>query len=381
MRAALWLVLAGCFKPTYHDGLACASDGWCPPPQRCGNDGFCHLTAPPDARPDTPSSGPPNFAFVTSGARPLSDFADRSELDAWCGQLATAAHLPGTYVAWLSTSTSNAKTRLAGIPGWVRADGETFATSVDDMVAGKMYAPLRIDETGTDQGDVVVGTATDTDGTYTMGEACFGVSGTGGVDFGFAHAGKNWWTHTGNFSQVGCGASAHYYCFETDKNGAAPMPAHTGKLAFLSNGTINGGQGLATGMDTLCKSEGPPGRNFVAMVGNGIGSGMVYTATDRSVPNTVRPDGVWFTDNTNTIVAPLDVTLGGTYIDAPVWAGAMRSDAPPATDGSEDCSGWTSPASTVNGRTGSSAQTSAGTFGNGGTLPCNNALRIYCVEQ
>ncbi|HTM19077.1 MAG TPA: hypothetical protein VL172_01165 [Kofleriaceae bacterium] len=36
------LALAGCFNPSYPDGVACDPTGWCPPGQLCGPDNRCH---------------------------------------------------------------------------------------------------------------------------------------------------------------------------------------------------------------------------------------------------------------------------------------------------------------------------------------------------
>jgi hypothetical protein len=69
-----------------------------------------------------------NFVFVTSSAHaPIELGPDLGAADAICAARATEANLPGTYVAWLSTSTRQARDRLAGARGWVRVDGRPVA--------------------------------------------------------------------------------------------------------------------------------------------------------------------------------------------------------------------------------------------------------------
>jgi len=74
-----------------------------------------------------------NFVFATSTSYP-ADFGGLAGADAICNQHAGDAGLPGTYVAWLSTTTVDARDRLAGARGFVRPDGLPFADTVDDAL-------------------------------------------------------------------------------------------------------------------------------------------------------------------------------------------------------------------------------------------------------
>jgi hypothetical protein len=42
LAALAALAVAGCFDPTYPEGVTCDPTGWCPPGQLCGTDNHCH---------------------------------------------------------------------------------------------------------------------------------------------------------------------------------------------------------------------------------------------------------------------------------------------------------------------------------------------------
>jgi hypothetical protein len=367
IRRLVPFVLAGCFHPEPVGEIACAPDNWCPPPQACGSDRLCHL---PGDVPGDGASVAPNTAFVTSERRPLASFANVEAIDTFCTSLAPNK---GTYVAWFSTPTKNAIDRLANHSGWIRADGQPFVTSPTELIAGKVLYPLRIDETGADQGDVLVATATGSDGKYTFGASCFG--NTGNADFGTATAAAPWWTSTNNPSVVDCQRQIQFYCFQIDDRPPPQPPAATGRHAFLSSEAIDGGS-QRSAMDALCQNEGKTlGGTFVALVGSAGSSPLSRVGVG---PPLVRPDGVVFmTGDTHAITAPLDVTRNVTYEDAPVWAGAAMASQPPASI-DDDCNNWSTTSGM--GRQASSAQTSDKDFGGGGQTICSLNNRLYCVQ-
>src|SRR5262245_12432676 len=85
-----------------------------------------------------------NVAFVTTRTLNPSTFGGLAGADAICQATADQAGLPGTYIAWLSTTTTNAVDRLAGSRGWVRTDGVPFADTPADIAAGRIFAPLSL---------------------------------------------------------------------------------------------------------------------------------------------------------------------------------------------------------------------------------------------
>jgi hypothetical protein len=86
--------------------------------------------------------------------------------DAKCQTLATTAGLAGTYVAWLSDSTTDAASRI-GPGAYALVDGTIVATGLPDLLDGTLVAPINLTESGAPLNDRAwTGTAPD-------GTACF----------------------------------------------------------------------------------------------------------------------------------------------------------------------------------------------------------------
>ncbi len=157
--------------------------------------------------------------FVTSSTH-RGDLGGLAGADAICSARAAAASLPGTYVAWLSTSTVDARDRLSepGSAGFVRTDGALVAVSIADLLDGALQNPLEFDENGSGPSSFVdaVWTGTSSAGTgsgaycsdWTSGSP---VTGSGGKGLRTSTSGS--WTQDGTLS---CGtlAGARLYCFE-----------------------------------------------------------------------------------------------------------------------------------------------------------------------
>lgn len=85
------------------------------------------IITPPDAAPTLPSGA--KRVFVTSLRYPADlrtaggQATGRASADAICQTLADASSLGGTFVAWLSTSTSDAIDHVSGVGPWYRMDG------------------------------------------------------------------------------------------------------------------------------------------------------------------------------------------------------------------------------------------------------------------
>jgi hypothetical protein len=139
-------------------------------------------TPPPDAA--APGDAPPDNAnriFVTSTTivpMALGGSGALAAADAICNARAGSAGLGGTFVAWLSTSTRNARDRAELVPaamlGWVRTgDGLPFAATLAQLVAHQVLYPPRFDEFGRDTTTPVL-TGTLVDGTYDYSNNCGG---------------------------------------------------------------------------------------------------------------------------------------------------------------------------------------------------------------
>ena len=88
------------------------------------------------------------FVFVTSQRYP-GTFGGLMEADAHCAELATAAGLPGTYMAWLSEDNDCPATRFihSQIP-YVLPDGTQIAGDWSDLIDGTLTHPIDQLETG-----------------------------------------------------------------------------------------------------------------------------------------------------------------------------------------------------------------------------------------
>jgi len=112
----------------------------------------CLETGSGGGRPPFATLGPAALAFVTStvGSGDLSSWpaadglAGLAAADAICRSEAVAFHLPAaqSFVAWLSTSTLDARGRLPANLAWRRIDGTGVAASRADLLDGRLAAPI-----------------------------------------------------------------------------------------------------------------------------------------------------------------------------------------------------------------------------------------------
>lgn len=330
----------------------------------------------------------PNVVFVTS-ERSSGDLGGVAGADATCNRLASAAGLGGTYVAWLSTSTIDARTRLGTASGWVRPDGEPVADSQADLLAGQIFHPINV----TEAGDPVIESdhvwnATRTDGTHidAPGDCEGWTSDDSGhrARHGSSFATTGGWTGS---NVKACSERLRLYCFGVDRAAAvAPVP-ETGRTAFVSR-NVPVGAGLAS-LDLRCNSEatsaGLPGtyRAFVATDGATIASrfatGQTYVRTDgvRVSSRDLFTGGLWD--------APINVEADGTtYVGAfALWTGvgAVENLSAPGTTAST-CASWTTSAPASQGRTGALDTIAPNEIAGSGSSPCSfGAGRVLCLED
>ncbi len=142
--------------------------------------------------------------------------------DAICDAQASAASLGGTWVAWLSTSTVDAKDRLApGSGPFVRAAGTpgTIANDIADLTDSSLAIEILNDENG-NVVDTDVYTGTLSDGTAASVTCNEWTDGAGSVIFGHSNRSNGAWTERFQFS---CNPQRHIFCFEVST--PAPVPA------------------------------------------------------------------------------------------------------------------------------------------------------------
>jgi hypothetical protein len=334
----------------------------------------------------------PNIVFVSSLTY-NGNLGGLAGADQKCQSLATAAGLPqNTYRAWLSTSTVNAIDRLGSARGWVRVDGKPFADTKADITSGKIYHPIRVDETGVFVNDIsslLVWTGTNSIGTVS-GRTCSdwttnnnAVGGDlGSCDgVGATFTLSNW---------VQCNNTRRLYCFGVDKNIPVTVIPVAGRMAFVTSATWTPEAGGLTAADALCQGEATsaslPG-TFKALLATSTNSSQsrFQPIAPGSLP-WVRPDGVAIAP---TAAELFTLTFLNTAINQPadglsyygydgVWGGAWNLHTA-GTSGST-CDNWTSTTGfeVLVGYAGFTYDSKVFAT-NYGT--CNGSYHLYCLQE
>jgi hypothetical protein len=286
-----------------------------------------------------------NIAFATSTVQ-TGNLGGLAGADALCNSLADDAGIGGSYVAWLSISTTTAFSRVESVPGWVAVDGTPIATQPSDLATASILSPIGLDERGHDvrMTQRQTWTATGADGTPYGGTCSDWTSedplNNGGV--GDASSGGPGFTQTVN---VACSSPRRLYCFETDRSAHVAVPAPAGRLGFVTTATWLPGGGGVPAADTQCQSEA----TSAGLTGTFLAVLPLPTATTASRFAVTGPN--WF----NTAGIPLaeapdqlftgsvlrgfwDHAADGTRFGAVVWGGDPNDD-----HAENECGGWTTP--------------------------------------
>jgi hypothetical protein len=345
-------------------------------PLGCGRRSF----DPPEADAMFDSSEAPaanNYVFVTSTTHlPATFGADLSGADAICAARAQAADLAGTYVAWLSSSTVHARERLTGARGWIRMDGRPVVDRVEDLIAGRLFYPIRMDEHGEDVGVLGARVATGTRGTGEVAaETCMDYTDpAANVQGGYPWQTRVGWT---NDSAGPCSTAMRIYCFGIDLGVPVTVVPVQGRRAFVS-ATLFGLDGGLSGADAICDSDamlaGLPG-TYRALLGTA--SEPAAARFDLTGANWVRVDGVPLAASPlafmsgqveTTMLDPLGVPQNTT----------IATGGAPLTPYNGTCTDWTTTTGThVVGR---SNTTSNDMFFAGSGGLCATPKPVYCLE-
>ena len=318
-----------------------------------------------------------NRAFVTSTTTPIGSLGSLANADAICATRASAAGLPGTYRAWLSTTTVDAASRLAGARGWVRVDGRPFTDTVAALTSsGRVWYPLRLDEFGNDVGSAPVATATGPMGTRSTsnsGTCNDFTSTTGTFVAGRPDAGTS--SFTEGIVSAPCANAYRLYCFQVDLD--VPVePAAVGRFAFIAGWTTGGG--IATA-DAACQATAVnAGRTgtFRALIGTSTASAVSRFSAGAPW---VRYDGVAIAPTASQLLAGLidapilKTAIGGTLGDYVTTGGTLDQ---PST---MSCADWT--ATTGTSVRGHSEYSGPYAWTNGPAISCSLAGSIYCLEE
>jgi hypothetical protein len=342
----------------------------------CGRIAFDPLAVNGDAGDagDGNTTANTNIAFITSTDVSPSTLGGQAGADAICAQRALAAGLPpNTYVAWLSTSTVDAKARLASARGWLRTDGLPFADSVDALTTGRLFYPLRLDENQNDRPDVPTPTGTTRTGVFDSRlSQCADFTGTGMATFGWSDGGTEMWTEEPAFD---CNDSGPLYCFGIDHQRQVTVPPVSGRRAFVTYTGFGANVGIA-GADMICANEatsaGLPG-TFIALLADvGTTAASRFSVADGPW---YRVDGVEVTSDLVTARAALDLHADGVPVTGVAWTGATSATTP--GEMASTCNGWLDAG--ASGRVGTVGRSNDAWFSSG-PLSCSLGPGVYCFQ-
>jgi hypothetical protein len=327
----------------------------------------------------------PNRAFVTPDLL-QGDFGGLVGADAICASQAAAAGLPGDFIALLSTSTVNAKDRIAGSRGWVRTDGVVLADQARDFfLAGHQLAPLHLDATGVGPpSSLLVWTAAGSDGSYDSTNGACGdwTATTGSAMIGFHNRNTPFATW---LTPSPCSQTAHLYCLEIGHAVEVRPPPRTGRIAFVLKVSVANDIGLA-GFDAACQAEADaaalPG-TYLAAVGTST-----QTIESRFAATTPwqRLDGMELTPTAQTMFTMrmtgfLDQYADGFPRTSAIQVTPVRSGGPPNVMPTlaGTCNDWSTTAGTFEAGTMNSIYFTE--FWSGQSISCNTPQRHVCLQQ
>jgi hypothetical protein len=314
-----------------------------------------------------------NIAFLTSTRTP-GNMGGLSGADAICAARATAAGLPGSYVAWLSTGSVNAISRLAGSRGWIRVDGQAFADTTTALGGSQFFYPLRVDELGAvlPVSDFITSVLTGTMGDGTaQADRCGDWALSGGTAaMGAPNSGATSWTYAVTSN---CDFPRPLYCFGVGINRAVSATA-SGRGAFLSQGSFFPQSGGIAVADTLCQNEAgaqglPRSTSYRAYLStNAVPAAMRFSLTGAPW---VRLDGVLLAATpddfvSGALLSALVVTSTRAHVRSEVYTGVNAT-----------CSDWTS----LSAMGGVADNASMRLAFYESTRTCGNSRRIYCLEN
>ncbi len=352
----------------------------------CGRIDFNRSDAGDGASGDGTIDGPPpiaaNLMFVTSVPQviPTTGLAG---LDAVCATAATAATLPGKYIAYASTSTVDAVDRIRVARGWNRVDGAPFADTADQVAAGALFTPPRIDEYGQRVPNFTATMTGTTDGRFDRSCSDY-TSISSAVD---GTTGDAWMTfHFSSMTPNNCSATYSVFCFGIDRVAQVrPMPGPV-RHAFVSS-QWTPGSGLA-GADAHCQTDAAS----VALPGNY--RALLATSTATAASRFDLTGVPWARVDDSLIAATPDALMQlqletqfdrdvtgahvGVFFSGSNWTGANTPTQFATLN--ESCNNWMDSTISFFGVTGATAWLDGGFF-SANASSCNSLQTLYCLEQ
>lgn len=286
----------------------------------------------------------PNRAFITT-TDVRGDFGGRAAADAICASAASNAGLVGTFVSWVSTSTTDAIDRLRGSRGWIRPDGVAVADTLDELVTGRERNPINVGADGSLVTATLVFSGTAFGGLRVMGETCSDWTST--LVTGATVNPQRQDRQSFNYS---CAFPGRLICFETGRVvPIAPAP-EAGRVAFVSRSGYTGTGGAAA-LDAGCQADAVAA-GFSGTFG--AAAGLTSSAITARFPGDAvpwrRPDGTLITSTASALFdgsrrrsfihqhadGEYITTLGALYVSTGV------QDALAPASSNDNCDDWTS---------------------------------------
>jgi hypothetical protein len=298
--------------------------------------------------------------------------------DAICQSRANAVSLGGTYIAWLSSSTSDAYCRVQKLSGqratncgqatlpsaagpWLRVDGAPWAGTLAELTGAspRVYTPQLLTEYGTPAPYGQYYSNTTATGVANGTSCSDWSSSTGGVGYGGNRMSGTYWTDwQGTWP---CSVSSELLCLEVGSGPPLPaFPAITGKRAFvtstLTTGNLAtspdaGGQTGVTAGDAICQARAqaaslPNPNRFKAWLSTQATSAASRITSDGPWQ---RVDGMPIANSKldlldTRLATSLNVTETGAYLTgALAWTSTWRD----GTALTLTCGDWTGSATTA----------------------------------
>ncbi len=317
-----------------------------------------------------------NIVFVTAvGVDP--DFGGVEGANDLCNDFALAAGLPGSYVAWVSSSTVNAVTQVTGSRGWVRPDGKPVVDTVADILAGNIWYPPLVDENGNLQaGYEVVFTGSNASGEHS-GNSCTDWSVTTGSVNGGTIGSAQYLTHgTG----AGCDFPRQLLCFGVGLDVPVTAPTTTGRFSFVTETPFAVAGGIAAA-NQHCQDEADlAGRSETFQAFMNDDGASAASLFDEQGPPWIRFDGLAITPTAAIFLSGADrdvpfQTVDGGFPNGAIWLGGVD----PTVDGTAatTCEGWTSTAGATHSDSWGADNVFWGTMTG---VTCSESRHLLCLE-
>jgi hypothetical protein len=324
----------------------------------------------------------PNRAFVTSTAYPATAVANADDL---CAQHATAAGLPGTFIAYVGTSGALPYSRIASSRGWRLVDDSPLANEPADLETRSILGPAGFDETGTDirAAIPVIWTGLHSDGPLDMN--CQDWTTTVATALGEVGDTRTGGAAATHYASYGCDQTAAVLCLEIGHVATVAPTRAPSRHAFVSARAFVANPGGIASADALCTEEAQraslPGTYLALLPQPGVAA---MSRFDLSGLPWARSDGMLLAPTpTELFTAPflttfLDRTADGTAlaIGTLVWSRA------PADTTATACTDWTDPATAALAALGDPFSSVASQFFSANSTVCTDANRhVVCLQE